>query len=172
MKSKKATVQFRRKRQGKTNYKKRLKLLLSDKPRLIVRTFLKNTYAQIVEYSPEGDKIIVAATSRELEALGWKFSKGNVPAAYLTGLLAGTKAVKAGVKEAILDTGLAKPTKGSRIYACLKGAVDAGLNIPHDGEIFPDETRINGSHIAKYKKEAAEITQIFDEIKNKIKVNE
>ncbi|MBW2996084.1 50S ribosomal protein L18 [Candidatus Woesearchaeota archaeon] len=168
MNSKKATVQFKRKRKGKTNYKKRLRLLLSGKPRLVIRIFMKNTCAQIIEYQPAGDKVIVAAAARELEPLGWKFNKGNVPAAYLTGLLAGKKAVKAGVKEVILDSGLSKPTKGSRIYACLKGALDAGLNIPHEKEIFPDDSRIKGEHIAKYKN-SPEITKTFEEIKNKVK---
>jgi large subunit ribosomal protein L18 len=169
MKKTKATIRFRRKRQGKTNYKKRLKLLLSDKPRLVIRAFLKNTYAQIIEFRPEGDKVIAAATSRELEKLGWKFNKGNVPAAYLTGLLAGKKAVEAGIKDAILDTGLANPTKGSRIYACLKGVIDAGLDIPATEDILPDESRIKGEHIAKHRN-APEITKTFEEIKNKIKV--
>ena len=169
-KTKRYNVQYRRKRQGKTNYKKRLKLLLAEKPRLVIRVFLKNTYAQIVEYVPEGDNIVASATSRDLEKLGWKHNKGNVPAAYLTGLLAGKKAVEAGVKEVILDLGLRSPSKGSRIYACLKGVVDAGLEVAHSEEIFPDESRIKGEHIAKYKKDSADITKSFEEIKNKIKV--
>ena len=167
--AKRFNVALRRKREGKTNYKKRLKLLLSGKPRLVIRTFLKNTSAQIIEYSAAGDKAIAAATARELEKLGWKFNKGNTPAAYLTGLLAGKKAVAAGVKEVILDVGLKNPTKGSRIYACLKGMVDAGLNIPLSEEVLPGESRIKGEHISKYKKESSEITKLFEDIKNKIK---
>ena len=171
MNSKKFTVQFRRKREGKTNYKKRLKLLLSGKPRLVIRAFLKNISAQIIEYAPKGDKVIASAAGKELEAIGWKLNKGNIPAAYLIGLLVGKKAVEKGVKEAILDAGLKNPTKGSRVYACLKGAIDSGLKVAHSEEIFPDESRIKGEHIAKYKKEFSEITKSFEEIKNKIKEN-
>ena len=167
--TKRFNIPFRRKREGKTNYKKRLKLLLSSKPRLVIRIFLKNISVQVIEYTPEGDKVIAAAAARELEALGWKFNKGNVPAAYLTGLLVGTKAKEKGVKEAILDVGLRNLTKGSRIYACLKGVIDTGLNVPHTEDIFPDESRIKGEHIAKYKKDASDITKSFEEGKNKIK---
>ena len=187
MKSKRFNVPFRRKREGKTNYKKRLKLLLSGKPRLVVRTFLKNISAQIIEYSPKGDRIIAAASARELEALGWKYNKGNIPAAYLTGLLAGRKAKEKG--EVILDIGLKNLTKGSRIAACLKGVLDAGLDVPHSEEIFPSKERICGKDIAdcantfkadkakyerqfsKYIKEGtdpSEITKTFEEIKNEI----
>jgi len=126
-KQKTYNVQKRRKRTGKTNYKKRLKLLLSHKLRLVVRPALKNITVQIVEYHPKGDKVVASANARELEKLGWKFNKGNLPAAYLTGLLAGTRAKEKGIKEAILDVGLNSSTKGSRIFACLKGTIDAGL---------------------------------------------
>jgi len=184
-------VQLRRKRQGKTNYKKRLKLLLSGKPRLVVRTFLKNISAQVVEYIPEGDKVVVAASAKELEALGWKFSKGNIPSAYLTGVLVGKKAVAKGVKEAILDAGLRTPTKGSRIFACLKGAIDAGLNVSHSAEGFPSQERVSGKDIAgyanamkadklKYEKQfsrylkegldPSNMPKSFEEVKSKIKV--
>ena len=170
MKLKKLNVEFRRKRQGKTNYKKRLKLLLSNKPRLVIRIFLKTICVQIIENLPEGDKVIAAVSSKELEKLGWKYNKVNIPAAYLTGLLAGKKAQEKGVKIAILDVGLKMPTKGSKIYACLKGAVDSGLNVAHSKEIFPDESRIKGEHILKHKPNFADITKTFEEIKDKIKV--
>ena len=170
MKHKKTTLAYKRKRQGKTNYKKRLRLLISSNHRLVVRIFLKNISAQIIEHLPEGDKVIVSATAKELEKKGWKYHKGNVPSAYLTGLLIGKKAIEKGIKEAILDAGLKNPTKGSRIYACLKGAIDAGLDIAHSKEIFPDDSRIKGEHIAKYKESLSDISKTFEEIKNKIKV--
>ena len=44
-------IKFRRKREGKTDYRKRLKLLLGGKPRLVVRKSLKNITAQIAVYS-------------------------------------------------------------------------------------------------------------------------
>ncbi len=144
------TVQFRRKRIGKTNYKKRLKLLSAKKPRLVIRKSLNNIIAQIVEYNPKGDKIILSTHSRELMKYGWNLNLGNLPSAYLVGLLIGIKAVKKNIKSAILDIGLQKSVKGSRIYAVLKGCIDAGLDIPHSPEILPTEERIKGKHIADY----------------------
>ncbi len=168
--SKRYNVPLRRKREGKTNYKKRLKILKSGKPRLVIRIFLNSVTAQIIKYQTKGDKVIAAASSRELEKKGWKYNKSNLPAAYLTGILVGKKAVDARIKDAILDTGLNHPTKGSRIFACLKGALDAGLEVPHKKEIFPSEERIKGEHIAKFNKNSSEITKTFEEVKNNIKV--
>jgi len=162
MKQKTFTVQFRRKREGKTNYKKRLRLLLSKKARLVLRPSLMGMSAQVIEFFPEGDKIIVSAHSRKLKELGWKFHKGNIPAAYLTGLLIGTKAKEKGIKEAVLDLGLRKPVKGSRLFACLKGAVDGGLKVTHSDKIVPTNERISGKHISD------EMVKVFNDIKNKI----
>lgn len=108
----------------------------------------------------------MTATSRELIKLGWDKHRGNLPSAYLTGLLAGSKAKKAGIGSAILDAGLIKPKTGSAIYAAAKGAIDAGLNVPCSEETFPSEDRIMGKHIEDYKK--VKITSKVEEIKNKI----
>jgi large subunit ribosomal protein L18 len=146
-------VPFRRRREGKTNYHKRLKLLKSKKPRLVVRKTLNHHIAQIIVYDPKGDRTIVSAHTRELmRDFGWKGHGGNTPSAYLLGLLIGYKAKQAGIEEAILDIGLHPPTKGSSIFAVLKGAVDAGLDVPHSEEIYPEDYRINGEHIANYAK--------------------
>ncbi|UCE75163.1 MAG: 50S ribosomal protein L18, partial [Methanomassiliicoccales archaeon] len=82
-----------------------------------------------------------------LEKFGWKGSTSNLPAAYLTGYLAGKRAKSAGVEKAVLDIGLNTPTRGSRIFASLKGLLDAGIDIPHNEEIIPSEERIYGAHI-------------------------
>jgi len=103
-----------------------------------------------------GDKILVAACSKELEKLGWKASNQNTSAAFLTGLLLGKRALTAGVKEAILDIGLRRPSAGARVFAVLKGAVDAGLQVPHDEAVLPSEERIKGEHIALYAKKMLE----------------
>ncbi len=146
-------VPFRRRREGKTNYHKRLKLLKSRKPRLVVRKSLNHHIAQIIVYDPKGDRTIVSAHTRELiRDFGWKGHCGNTPSAYLLGLLIGYKAKQAGIEEAILDIGLHPPTKGSSVFAVLKGAVDAGLNVPHSEEIFPEDYRIRGEHVANYAK--------------------
>ena len=56
-------------------------------------------------------------------------------------------AIAAGHNEAILDIGLAASTPGNRVFAALKGMVDAGMEIPHGEDVLPDDDRINGSHI-------------------------
>ena len=81
------TVPYRRKRENKTNYLKRLKLLLSRKGRLVVRFTNRKVVAQLVEFTPKGDKVLVATDSFALRKLGWQYSCKNLPAAYLTGFL-------------------------------------------------------------------------------------
>jgi large subunit ribosomal protein L18 len=145
-------VPLRRRREGKTDYQARKALVLSRKPRLVTRSTLKNFTAQIIVAKPYGDEVLAAAHSRELKKkYGWKAPTGNVPAAYLTGLLCGLKAKAKGVSEAILDIGLVAPTKGSKIFAALSGVIDAGIDVPHDEEKIVKE-RIKGEHIAKYGK--------------------
>ncbi len=145
-------VQLRRRREGKTDYQARKALVTSAKPRLVTRLSIKNANAQIIMAKSQGDQVLVAASSRELvKNYGWKAPTGNIPAAYLTGLLVGLKAKKAGVAEAILDIGLVAPTKGSKTFAVLSGVVDAGVQVPHSEEKIVKE-RIKGDHIAKYAK--------------------
>ncbi len=144
------TVPFRRKRQGRTYYKKRLRLLKSDRCRLVVRKSLRNMQISIIKYSPKGDQVILTMNSRALGKFGWKGDNGNISSAYLTGYAAGKKSIEKGIKDAILDLGFNKSTKGSRLYAALSGAIDAGLEIPINDEILPTKERISGEHIAKY----------------------
>jgi large subunit ribosomal protein L18 len=141
----------RRRREGKTDYQARKALVLSGKPRLVTRSTLKNVTAQIIVAKPLGDEVLAGAHSKELKKYGWKAPTGNVPAAYLTGLLCGLKAKAKGVSEAILDIGLVAPTKGSKLFAALSGVLDAGIDVPHDEEKIVKE-RIKGEHIAKYGK--------------------
>ncbi|WOF15499.1 50S ribosomal protein L18 [Methanoplanus sp. FWC-SCC4] len=148
-------VQFRRRREGKTDYYKRLKLLLSEKPRMVVRKTNKQIICQLVEAHLDGDRTLVAAYSSELEKYGYKGATGNTPAAYLTGMLFAVKAFNAGYEEAILDIGLHRATYGAKIFAALKGAVNAGFNIPHGEDILPDDDRVKGVHIAEYAPERA-----------------
>lgn len=144
------TVPFKRKREGRTYYKKRLKMLLSNRHRFVVRKSLRGFQASVIEYGSNGDKVIFTVDSRELTRLGWKCDNGNLPSAYLIGLLAGKKAIEKGIKDAILDVGFNNSTKGSRLYAALAGAIDAGLRIPFNPDVLPPKERISGEHIAKY----------------------
>ena len=149
----KYSVPFRRRREGKTDYRARRALILSKMPRIVARGSLKHMTVQIVNAKVEGDEVLASAHSKELvRDYGWKGACGNVPAAYLTGLLCGLKALQKGIKKAILDIGLRTPVKGSRVFAVLKGALDAGLEVPHSEEILPDDSRIKGEHIANYAK--------------------
>ncbi|MEM1588865.1 MAG: 50S ribosomal protein L18 [Candidatus Bathyarchaeia archaeon] len=166
-------VPHRRKREGKTNYRKRKALLLSGKPRLVVRGSLKNIVVQIITAKPKGDEVLVSAHSRELmKRFGWKAPRGNLPTAYLTGLLCGLKATAKGIKEAVLDIGLHSPTKGARVFAALRGVLDAGLHVPHGEEKLPDEDRIKGLHIAQYARTLAateKYTAVFSKyLENKV----
>lgn len=183
-KTNKRTVAFRRKREGKTNYKKRLNLLKSKTTRLVVRKSLTNVYVQFIDYNPEGDKVIVGVSSKELEKYGWKHIKNNIPTAYLTGLLAGKKSQKKNISKAILDLGFNKSIKGSKIYATVKGVIDAGIEMNVSDEMFPSEDRLQGKHIEALKdivdkdkdkfknqlnkSDVSNLSQMFEDAKNKI----
>ncbi len=144
------TVQFRRKREGATNYRKRLKILTSNKPRLVVRRSLKNIQAAIVEYDKKGDVVKISAHSSNLKKFGWVYGTGNLPTAYLVGFLVGARAKNAKFDDVVFDMGFNKSVKGCRVYATLAGALDAGLNVPHSKEILPSKERIMGKHIMDY----------------------
>jgi len=160
--SPKYKMQFKRRIEGKTDYQKRLRLLSSGKPRLVVRKSLKYVTAQIIDFDERGDKTLASVSSKQLKDLGWKHALDNTPAAYLTGLLIGNLAGKKKISEAFLDSGLYASTKGNRIYATVKGAVDAGLKVPIDEEIIPAEDRIKGKHISD------DMEKEFENIKKKI----
>ncbi|MFA5394878.1 MAG: 50S ribosomal protein L18 [Methanogenium sp.] len=148
-------VPFRRRHQGKTDYYARMRYLLSEKPRMVVRKTNRQTIIQLVEATLEGDLTRVAAYSSELKGFGFTGATGNTPAAYLTGMLFAVRALNAGYDEAILDIGLTRSTPGGKVYGALKGAVDGGLNVPHGESILPSEDRLKGAHIAEYAPERA-----------------
>lgn len=156
----------RRRREGKTDYRKRLALVKSKKLRLVVRKSNNGVTCQIVEYGHAGDKTLVHADTFELKKLGWTGPTGNIPAAYLTGMLCAKRALEKKLGEAILDIGLYRNTKGNRLFAALKGAVDGGLSIPHSKEAFPSDDRISGKHIPAPAGE--KVVKEFENTKKKI----
>jgi len=155
------SVHFRRRREGKTDYGKRLALIKSNTPRLVVRKTNRFIIAQVTSWGENGDSTIASATSKALGAFGFA-GKANTPSAYLTGLLCGVKAKAKGVSEIVLDAGLHSPTKGSVIFAVLKGAVDAGLKANFGEGKMPSQERISGKHLN------AEAEQKFAAAKQKI----
>lgn len=141
---------MKRRRECKTDYRKRLKLLKGGDVRLVIRRTLSNVHVQFIKYDKNGDKTLLEEMSKNLGKYGWLAHFNNLPAAYLIGLLSGLKARKLGINKAVLDTGLQISTKGNAIYATLMGVLDSGLKIPTDEKILPDKNRISGEHIANY----------------------
>lgn len=160
-------VPFRRRHERKTNYRKRLKLLLSRKPRVVIRMSNKYIRMQLVSSDMSSDITSVDVISSELKRYGYEGGKSNIPAAYLTGLMFGKKAKEAGFDAGVLDIGLRTPVRGSRVYAALKGVIDSGLVIPHESIVFPPEVRIRGEHIASVKNDDT-ILDTFDIVKGNI----
>ncbi|MEM2307509.1 MAG: 50S ribosomal protein L18 [Sulfolobales archaeon] len=144
-------VPLRRRREGKTNYYRRYRMVKSgQKVRAVVRKTNNYVVVQIMEFAPKGDVTRVAVHSRALSKYGWKGGYNNSSAAYLTGFIAGLKAVKMGITGAILDIGLHRPVRGCRIFAAVRGLRDAGVEVPVSDEVLPSGDRIRGEHIAKY----------------------
>lgn len=162
--NKNRVFRFNRRIRGLTNYNQRLKLLKSNMTRAVIRRSNKNMLVQFVNYSDNGDKIITSSKSVDLIKLGFKLNTGNITAAYLTGLLAGKRAMKQAVKEeVIVDLGLQKSIYGSRIYAAIKGIKDSGIKIKVGEGIFPAEDRINGEHL-----KSKDAKKIVEDVKKKI----
>jgi len=136
---------LRRLREEKTNYRKRGTMLMGKRDFITVHISNQNTQVQILTPGMTGDKVVSSAHSRYLIDKGWKGSRKSVPAAYLTGYLAGKKAISKGTNDAILYTGTKRYTQ--RMAAALKGIIDAGLKVPASEETFPSEDRINGEHL-------------------------
>jgi large subunit ribosomal protein L18 len=175
----------KRRRLGLTDYRKRLKLVKSGLPRLVIRKTNNQIIVQVIRPKLGGDETILTVTSKKLRDYGWRASLKNTPAAYLTGLLAGLL-VKDKIKKSILDVGLQTPSKGSKVFAAALGFKDAGIEIPLGEEILPDRDRIAGKHISEYYKTTREsglqniqfsksdesaytnLEKHFEEVKNRI----
>jgi large subunit ribosomal protein L18 len=158
-------VHFRRRREGRTDYRQRQRLLRARVPRAVVRLSLRNASIQFIAFEMEGDKVLAQASSRELADLGWNGVTGNIPATYLTGYLAGKRAMANGIEEAVLDIGQKVPVKGSNVFAALKGMVDAGMDIPYGDGVFPSEDRLAGKHISE------DIAKMIEEVKSRMEAD-
>jgi len=162
-------VPFRRRKEGKTNYHRRLKLIISRRKRLVIRCSNKHTTVQVVDALVQGDKILAQSHSSQLEKnFAWVHNPGNMPSAYLTGYLCGLRTKKSKIQDIILDIGII--VHNERIKAAFKGFLDAGIEVPHDEKWFPEslDERVNGSHIENYakllKKKPAEYKKKFSKV--------
>ncbi|MEK6875305.1 MAG: 50S ribosomal protein L18 [Nanoarchaeota archaeon] len=158
----------RRRKEEKTDYGKRLKLLKAGAPRLIFRKTNRYIIAQYVESKQAQDKVVFGLDSRKLLNHGWaeemSGSLKSITAAYLTGLLAGKTILNDKLKTPILDIGMIRSTPKSKVYGFLKGVIDAGVKMEFNKnkEIFPSEDSIKGKNLKN------KIYGQFDKIKSNI----
>tara|TARA_Y100000034_G_C6797027_1_gene357329 strand:- start:139 stop:633 length:495 start_codon:yes stop_codon:yes gene_type:complete len=156
----------RRRRENKTDYSKRLKLLESKIPRVVFRKTNKYVVAQYVKSEQTQDKTEISINSKHLIKYGWpkefQGSLKSIPASYLTGFLFGKKIKKKTIEVPIVDLGMVRVLHKTRIFAFLKGLVDSGIEIKYKKDVFPDEEKIQGKNMKQ------DFSKIFNEIKSKI----
>jgi len=94
-------VKFRRRREGRTDYRQRKRLCAQDKNkyqspkyRLVVRFTNTQVICQVAYALIDGDRILASATSKELARYGLKVGLKNYAAAYCTGLLVARRLLK------------------------------------------------------------------------------
>ncbi len=152
----------RRRREAKTDYKARLGALKSGKIRFVIRRTNRYILGQAIESNMAQDKVLSGVTSKDLLDYGWpenlKGSLKSIVASYLSGVLL---AKKSKINEGILDIGLQRKVVKSKIFAFLKGLVDAGVKIPHDAKSLPDKALLE-----RNEKTAKLINQVMEAIKN------
>ncbi|MGD9275700.1 MAG: 50S ribosomal protein L18 [Candidatus Pacearchaeota archaeon] len=160
-------TQQRRRKQHKTDYGKRIKLLKSEKPRIVFRRTNKYIIAQYVESHEAKDKVIIGITSKNLLEFGWpeknKGSLKSIPASYLTGYLIGKEIISKKLEMPIVDFGMLRTPHKTKPHAFLKGLVDAGIKIKTQEKTFPEEERIMGESL----KEKIDVMKIKTEIDKK-----
>ncbi|MFH1787615.1 MAG: 50S ribosomal protein L18 [archaeon] len=165
MKAKKSLRTLKkRKKDHKTDYGKRIKLLKSEKPRIVFRRTNRYFIVQYVKSEEARDKVIFGISSKELLKHGWpeknKSSLKSISAAYFTGLLFGKKIIQKNLDTPIVDFGMLRALHKTKVFGFLKGLVDSGIEIKTIQETFPDEKKIQGENLKE------KIS--FDEIKSKI----
>ena len=160
----------RRRKERKTDYLNRLKLLKSEKPRMVFRKTNKYIISQYVESESAQDKIIFGVTSKSLLNHGWPKnlvgSLKSIPASYLVGYLSGKKILKEKLEKPIVDLGMHRVIKKTKIFAFIKGLIDSGIEISCSEENFPEEERILGkSTKGDVSKKIMEVKSSIDKIK-------
>ncbi|GLT56602.1 hypothetical protein SLA2020_296330 [Shorea laevis] len=132
-------VKFKRRREGKTDYRARIRLINQDKNkyntpkyRFVVRFTNKDIIAQIVSANIAGDMVLAAAYAHELPRYGLEVGLTNYAAAYCTGLLLARRVLKMlemddeyeGNVEATGEDFSVEPTENRRPFRAL---LDVGL---------------------------------------------
>lgn len=149
-------LDFRRRREALTDYKKRLALVKSGMDRIVIRKTNRRIIGEIVRYEEKGDLVLAFADSSTLTSkFGWP-SRSNRPTAYLTGLLL-AKVARSRIKEGgeyILDIGLSSPVANSVPFVFAKGCIDGGLRLRSGIEM--KEGIYNYSNTEYAKKAASE----------------
>ena len=156
----------RRKKEHKTDYSKRIRLLKSKSPRVVFKKTNRYIIAQYVRSREAQDKIEIGITSKDLFKYGWpeerKGSLKSLPASYLTGFLIGKKIIEKKFEKPIVDFGMLRVLHKNRAFAFLKGLKDSGIQVKCKEEFFPSEDRIKGRHLKK------DFSKIFEGIKSKM----
>jgi large subunit ribosomal protein L18 len=159
----------RRRKEYKTDYLKRLKLLKSEKPRLVFRRTNKYIIAQYVLSEEAKDKVVFGTTSKALLKYGlkkdFKGSLKSIPASYLTGYLIGKEILNRKLSKPILDVGMIRTIHKTKVFAFLKGVIDSGIELPCEKENFPEEEKIKGTYAKEgFSKEFEKIKSEIDKI--------
>jgi len=156
----------RRRREGKTDYLKRIKLLKGESPRVVFRRTNNLIIAEYVTSKEAQDKIEIGLTSKALKKYGWpdKFdgSLKSIPASYLTGFLIGKEIIKKKLEQPIVDFGMTRVLSKNKGFAFIKGLIDAGIEISCPEKDFPEEERIMGESMKE------DFSKTFKEIKSNI----
>ena len=160
----------RRRKENRTDYSNRVKLLKSGLPRIVFRKTNRYFVAQFVTSSEAKDKIEIGVNSKMLMKHGWpkelEGSLNSVPAAYLTGMLMGKKiSEKKKPGEVVIDFGMMRSIHKGKLFAFLKGLKDSGIPVKTKKDVFPGEDRIKGKHMKK------DFSGVFKQIKSKIEKN-
>ncbi|GIY39166.1 60S ribosomal protein L5 [Caerostris extrusa] len=171
-------VKFRRRREGRTDYYARVRLVVQDKNkyntpkyRMIVRKTNTDIITQIAYARVEGDVIVASAYSHEItpckkiikKKLGMDSIYEGVSVPDGDDFTVEDVDGQPGAFRCYLDVGLARTTTGARVFGAMKGAVDGGLDIPHSNKRFPGydaenkqfnadvhRRHIYGQHVAEY----------------------
>jgi len=146
-------TQKRRRKERKTDYKKRIGLLKSGIPRIVFRKTNKQILAQYVESKEAKDKVVFGVVSNDLLKHGWpktfSGSLKSIPASYLTGFLVGKNIQSKKLQSPIVDGGMTRIIKKNRFFAFLKGLIDSGVKVKCDEKNFPEEEKIKGKNLKK-----------------------